>query len=265
MSTLTELFTSIANAIRAKKGTQELINAENFPTEISNITTGHLTDEEYLQDVELARSILEDFVPYIELQYIESTGTQYINTGYKPNQNTKIDIIMESIDWGDYKTPFGVRTGTYSNGSWTYTNRFATWLYNSKDNILQIGNDGRIVYSTTRNYTATKFNLVIDNGSIYIKDLTNDYEAETFNFTSVNNFTTDYNLLLGAMTNDGIAPLSLCKYKLYSCKIYENNILIKDWIPAISRINDRVCLYDKINKTFLFNPGQGEFVAGGVV
>ena len=27
---------------------------------------------------------------YTELQYIESTGTQYINTGFQPNQNTRV-------------------------------------------------------------------------------------------------------------------------------------------------------------------------------
>lgn len=40
MSTLTQLFTSIANAIRAKKGTQALIEAEDFPNEIDTIQTG---------------------------------------------------------------------------------------------------------------------------------------------------------------------------------------------------------------------------------
>ena len=34
---LTELFTSIAEAIRNKKGTEEKIVAENFPDEINNI------------------------------------------------------------------------------------------------------------------------------------------------------------------------------------------------------------------------------------
>ena len=40
MSTLTQLFTNIANSIRVKKGTQELIEAEDFPTEIANIPSG---------------------------------------------------------------------------------------------------------------------------------------------------------------------------------------------------------------------------------
>ena len=38
---LTELFTSIANAIRTKKGTTELINATDFPNEIANLKTNN--------------------------------------------------------------------------------------------------------------------------------------------------------------------------------------------------------------------------------
>ena len=37
--TLTGLLSAIANAIRAKKGTSAQINAQNFPNEISSITT----------------------------------------------------------------------------------------------------------------------------------------------------------------------------------------------------------------------------------
>lgn len=40
MSTLTDLFTNIANAIRAKTGSSESIVASDFPTEIANIPTG---------------------------------------------------------------------------------------------------------------------------------------------------------------------------------------------------------------------------------
>ena len=215
---------------------------------------GPITQEEYDIDEELARSILQDFTPYTELEYIESTGTQYINTGYKPNQNTKIDMVMESIDWGTYKNPFGVRTATNSGGSWVYTNRFALWLYGSKENILQIGYDGRFPLTTDKAYTNTKFHLIVDNGTMKIKDLTNDYAEETLTFTSVGNFTTDYSLLLGAMAHSEATILNLCNFKLYSCKIYEGNTLIKDYIPAKNRTNDMIGLYDKVGESFLYNP-----------
>jgi len=57
--TLVQLFTAIANAIRTKKGTSETIKAENFPTEIADITTGHLDNEEYEISNEKLDEILE--------------------------------------------------------------------------------------------------------------------------------------------------------------------------------------------------------------
>lgn len=58
--TLFQLFTAIANAIRAKKGTQSTIKAEDFPTEIAGITTGNLTNEEYAEANDDVDDILEN-------------------------------------------------------------------------------------------------------------------------------------------------------------------------------------------------------------
>ena len=61
--TLTQLFTNIANAIRAKTGSSETIKAENFPTEIADITTGNLSDEEYTEANTDLDNILEGSTP----------------------------------------------------------------------------------------------------------------------------------------------------------------------------------------------------------
>jgi surface protein len=58
--TLVQLFTNIANAIRAKKGTSGTITASNFPTEIAGIQTGHLTNEEYQDANDDVDDILEN-------------------------------------------------------------------------------------------------------------------------------------------------------------------------------------------------------------
>lgn len=58
--TLTQLFTAIANAIRAKKGTSGTIVAEDFPDEIADINTGNLSDEEYTEANNDLDDILEN-------------------------------------------------------------------------------------------------------------------------------------------------------------------------------------------------------------
>ena len=49
--------------------------------------------------------------------------------------------------------------------------------------------------------------------------------------------------------------------KLYSFKIYDDDILIGNFIPVKDE-NDVVCLYDKVSATYFYNLGTGTFVAG---
>ena len=62
---------------------------------------------------------------YKRLQYIQSTGTQYVKTGFVPNQDTRIvyDCYRETASAADHF--FGVRTGN------TTTNAFNFYIYNS--------------------------------------------------------------------------------------------------------------------------------------
>lgn len=52
---------------------------------------------------------------------------------------------------------------------------------------------------------------------------------------------------------------------LYSCKIYDNGTLIRDFIP-VKRISDSKCgLWDKVTKVFYPNSGTGTFTGGSAI
>lgn len=44
--------------------------------------------------------------------------------------------------------------------------------------------------------------------------------------------------------------------KLYSCKIWKNNILVRDLIP-VRKLDNTVCMYDKISTEYFENRGIG--------
>ena len=98
----TEL-TSIANAIRAKTGkSAQMEFPTEFVSEIGSISGGGTDDWTILTD------------------YIESSGTQYIDTGYYPNDNTDVEIVADCADpqSTQFPTIFGARPQVYNpNGS----------------------------------------------------------------------------------------------------------------------------------------------------
>ena len=53
-------------------------------------------------------------------------------------------------------------------------------------------------------------------------------------------------------------------FKLYDCKLYENDTLIRDYIPVIDN-NNVACLYDKVSGQFFYNQGSSDFKTGDII
>lgn len=47
--------------------------------------------------------------------------------------------------------------------------------------------------------------------------------------------------------------------RFYSCKIYEGEILVADFVPAIRRSDNKACIYDKVRNEPFFWPGNTMF------
>ena len=89
--------------------------------------------------------------------------------------------------------------------------------------------------------------------SIILQDGTSVNTAFTYQ-----NFTAPYTLTLFAI-NRGSAVCGLLR--LYSCKIYDNGTLVRDFVPC-KNPSGEVGLYDTVTERFYGNAGTGSFVAG---
>lgn len=50
--------------------------------------------------------------------------------------------------------------------------------------------------------------------------------------------------------------------RIYYCKIYEGDTLVRDFIPVLSLENsheNEPCLYDQVENKFYYNQGSGTF------
>lgn len=183
---------------------------------------------------------------YTRLEYIESTGTQYIDTGFKPNQNTRIETKIVCPVNGTNNWVFGARKSTTANKFCFVAN--ANGYYQS-----QFGSEN---YNLSTSYNRTGAFIIDKNKTKVIFD-----GSEIKTHTS-STFTAPVNLVLfGSNTNGTIAYGSI---KMYYCKIYDNETLIRDYIPAL-RSDGVAGFYDVVNNTFTASSGSNNFIAGNVV
>ena len=181
---------------------------------------------------------------YTRLEYIESSGTQYIDTGFKPNQNTKMCLDVAFL------SAVGNNIAGVRNSSSDTINRFGVISFSSASKIGAFFRDSSIQaisYNTSRHsYELSKSGLIVDGTS----------------YGSSNNgaFVCTYPITLGAW-NNGEGGVSYNNSKIYGCKIYDNGTLVRDYIPAL-RSDGIAGLYEAVNDTFTASSGSSNFVAG---
>ena len=183
-------------------------------------------------------------VPYdAEIEYLESDGTQYIDTLIIPNTNTKMTCDLEITN--QTMSRFGVID--------TDTNRFhfAFWDTNNKTyGYLGISSTGMQAVGNTDNLRHT---IMLDStGKI-------GYDSTIYN-KSYQGQIPNLSIWLFGRNSDKSSYRETGKYKVYSTKIEKDNSLILDLIPV--RKGNVGYMYDKVSGKLFGNSGTGNFILG---
>lgn len=183
---------------------------------------------------------------YQQVEYLEGTGTQWIDTGFVANQDTRVVIDYQYTALKD-SFVFGSRENVRVNAYTVNIGTSATLAVSS------YGNSGNVKYSTSDLYRhiidKNKNTLYVDGELI-------------LSFEEIE-FTTPAPLELFACYTATNGSGYLPSYeKIYSCKIYDNEILVRDYIPCYRKADGVAGLYDMVNNEFYTNLGTGEFLKG---
>ena len=179
---------------------------------------------------------------YTEFEYVQSTGTQYINTGFQPNQNTRVTATayLTAQDAGAWL--FGARNSNAvaTFGFLTYKNAYRS-DYNTDQN-KSIPATYSDPFDIDKNKNQTQIN------------------GETEATSTAGTFQCNYPLILFA-NNTGGNIYGFGSGKIYQLSIYDNGILVRNFIPC-QNPNGEIGLYDTENSQFYGNAGTGVFIAG---
>ena len=187
------------------------------------------------------------FTNYTPIQYIESTGTQYINTGISGSViGLNVETRVEFIEFGVERAICGV----YDNGG-----------------VFELGTGsggGMFLYNApgfSAAYSGLNLNTVYDiGGSMTNSDiiLTINGNSSHSNKAPAIDGTNSNLIIFGHWWTQGGYP---AKLKMYYFKIYQNGTLVRNFVPA-KDLNGVVCMYDHVSGQFFYNSGTGNFVAG---
>lgn len=182
---------------------------------------------------------------YTRLQYTQSTGSQYIDTGFQPDQDTRVvmDLQGATTTSGVYMHygVTGFMAGKASNNSWNYYAYYGT---------QELAYSARTASDFITRHTVDQNKNVITTGAD-TKTLT----AETFS--------SNYSMYLFGVNSSG-SLVYASPIKVFSCQIYDNDVLVRDYVPALNA-GGVAGLYDLVNGVFYADAAGGSFVAGPVM
>ena len=189
--------------------------------------------------------------------YLQSSGTQYIDSGVYGNNNTDYALSWQQTSTSGYFAVMGARTSSSSN-------RLSVIIGEpgNADKILWVNN-----YSDSSSYQATFNTTAYQRRYLQKKGTLVTLNGADKTISNATAYTTPVTLKLFVLDTNG----TLSNYftgKFYYCKLYNNNALVRHFVPVPAGMvigNTTIsapCLFDIVSQTPYYNAGSGAFTYG---
>lgn len=188
-----------------------------------------------------------------EVEYIECTGSQYINTLFYPsNKPVTVETSIAITSTSQNSTILGAIDDNasllrfypigFDKGKFYSCNFSGSWNQNNVAESQTITKD--VFYNVTSS---------IGSSVVLTVDSTSSTKSRYDGFNS------SKPLYLFARNGTGISSYASCKMKYM--KIYEDDVLVRNFVPV--RVGQTGYLYDKVTKTLFGNQGNGSAFSFG--
>ena len=184
---------------------------------------------------------------YTELQYIEGTGTQYINTGITGFDTGNWEIYAKWMSTSATQRNYASIVSVYTDES---TNTYR---------VIFSGTNGT-AYLVAGNAKAANGNRLVSGAVDQIHEATIKNGSVVFDGTTYT--TTSQGTTIPSNTQlriFGISSSIAAAARIYSVKVTKDGVLRADYIPAKRDSDNALGLYDMVSGGFFANSGTGVF------
>ena len=197
----------------------------------------------------LGNNYPKEFKNFKQVEYIRSTGREYIDTGYVGKNTLRVITkfyVYTRHNWDNY-------FGTY--GSTGHTKFFFVGNYNQGPIYTYYGKD--MSSWNVTNYFPNDHMFNVDWNRNELKINGNEFVFRE------NTFVSDYNIIINGNTGySNNKTASKSKINWYSFQIYDNGVLVRNFIPCYNKLDGEVGLFDLVENRFYTNEGEGAFEKG---
>ena len=209
-------------------------------------------------------SCTKELYDYNKVTFIEATNGAYIDLGFKPNQDTRVDIEFSvRKDSTDVNWLYGAREAWNSN---TVYGLFLDAKVASNHLKYKYGHYEQLIEYTNFEYDRENeptVKVTTDKNLFYVNDdIANAMVAPTKTFQTTNN------LYLFTMNNGNTGPIQghdarTATGQIHYCRVYDNGVLIRDLYPCSTAVGGKFGFYDMLNNKFYGNAAEsGSFEFG---
>ena len=190
------------------------------------------------------------------VEYLESDGTQWIDTGIIPDHSTiRVNTIM-STNGDIYEN-----SGGYSLfGMWDSFNfRIFKASNVPESGMLRVQLGGKSTNISGISLDNSKLDINFSHDSLYINNIEKNIDVGN------NTQSAQPIYIFASKSTTSSIPEWLdysCNIRCYQFKIWNNNILVRDFLPVISTEEGHIgeaCLFDTVTNTYFYNQGTGKF------
>ena len=190
---------------------------------------------------------------YVAVEYIQSSGTQYINTQYIAKNNSGIEVEYAYVSSGNA----GV-CGIYQSSEPRTDTLFITTNSGQTSSNVFMASRGNTVDTSVSIAIGTKYTSSIN----FLNDNSLKLNGTSYGSNGTNGVVSRAIILCG---RDSGGSYALSSIKLYRCRISEGNVIVRDLVPCYRRSDTTIGMYDVANKVFYTNAGSGSFTKGSDV
>lgn len=180
---------------------------------------------------------------YTEVEYVENTGTSYVNTDMQIYSSTTNSFEVEA------------KLIAAEHDSQSYQNVFSC-----------MSEDGEPYQGFAYRYQLSSLvGTSIPNGQNTFTIVNNKDSTQTVTVTSSSSqrtYTHTYPLTLFCGLNSSRNPFRWTNSKFYYCKIKMNDELVRDFVPCKRDSDDKYGMYDLVTNAFYLSPNNVDFSGG---